>query len=370
MLAAAVAGARRPLGTLRAVLRALRLAPSLRELPRWLAYAVQASVAASMLRDEREHVHTHFSAHLGLLLDAVRGPGMWSASVHGPAEFDGPKAWLLPLILRHATWVRTISAVGRAICLTRAPDGLATPVVVNRLGLMNVTNHANTSLRPRNGKPFRFVTVGRLSVEKGQRVLLAALKRARESGAELSLRCVGGGPLEEALRREAMALGLSPHVEFTGWLSPSQVSAHLADADAFVSSSFAEGIPLVLMEAMAAGLPCIATSVGGVAELVVHGESGLLVAPADDLRLAESMITLAGDAVLRARLVAGGHARLAADFDLRRNVAELAHAFARRLAPDWLSDPGDARQGDSVRRRDAASSSSGRVVLALHGGEE
>lgn len=330
--AAAALGAiaRRPLGFARAAALALRLAPSWSAVPRWLVYAAQATVVAGMAR-EGDPVHAHFCLHMAVLLDAVRGGhAPWSMSVHGPAEFDGPKAYLLPEVLRRATWVRTISALGRALCLLRAEGGRVPPVVVNRLGLP-LPNGVRLGVRRPVTGAFRFVTVGRLSVEKGQDVLLRALRLAIDDGAELTLRFVGGGPAEPTLRALATALRLDARVEFAGWVEPAHITDELAEADGFVSASFAEGIPLVLMEAMVAGLPCIATSVGGVAELVVHGETGLMVPPADEHRLAAAMRTLAGDPALATRLREGGAARVAAEYDLTRNVAALAALHAAHL---------------------------------------
>nr|MCU0636841.1 glycosyltransferase [Gemmatimonadaceae bacterium] len=318
--AGVVAMVRRPLGALRAFVRATALAPAMRELPRWWGHAVQAAITADMLVRRDTHVHAHFCMHLAVLLDAVRGDAGWSMSVHGPAEFDGPKAFLLPTVLARATWVRTISAIGRAICLMRAPEGTTPTVIVNRLGLVAGSVPSRAVAPPRApGATVRLVTVGRLSVEKGLGVLLEAVRLTVDGGVDVSLRLIGGGPEEAALRRLAASLGLASRVDFAGWIQPSAIPDELARADVFVSSSFAEGIPLVLMEAMTVGVPCVATSVGGVAELVVHGETGLLVPPADASALASAIRTLAADPVLAGRLVLLARERLARDFDLTRN---------------------------------------------------
>ena len=325
---AAAAALRRPVAAARVLVEAVRRAPSAGAIPAWIAYALEALVINTMV-PRGEHVHLHFCMQVGVLLDGLR-PGGWSLTVHGPAEFDGAQAHVLGPAVRRAALVRTISAFGRAMCLLRAPDVDPERVVVNRLGLF-LDEVPPPPPRAPSEMP-TFVTVGRLSVEKGQDLLLRAFAAACARGMAARLVIVGGGPIEGALRERARRLGLDDRVTFTGWIRPDQVPDHVARADAFVSASFAEGIPLVLMEAMSQGIPCIATAVGGVPELIRDGETGLLVAAGDEEGLTAAFERMAGDGALRTALAERGRRAVSADYNLARNIDGLGALLAPRCA--------------------------------------
>ena len=185
---------------------------------------------------------------------------------------------------------------------------------------------------PRDGHHLAFV--GRLDAVKGVPLLLEALAAARESLPDLCLTLVGDGPDREALLDQARALDLSEAVEFAGYLSQTEVAALLAYADCLVLPSFAEGVPVVLMEAMAARLPVIATRVGGVSELVEDGVSGLLVPPGDVASLTQAI-----KQVMRSDRTAmgqAGRAAVEAGFDIGTEAARLAHLL--RAGPDLPHD--------------------------------
>src|SRR5207249_9842606 len=110
----------------------------------------------------------------------------------------------------------------------------------------------------------RIIIVGRLSPEKGHIVLLRALRIVSDSGVKAELEIVGDGPFEAAIRNDAALLGLSDRIHLLGELRPDQVSHRLANADIFCMASFAEGIPVSMMEAMAVGVPVVTSWVGGI----------------------------------------------------------------------------------------------------------
>lgn len=130
-------------------------------------------------------------------------------------------------------------------------------------------------------------TVGRLVPTKGQSCLIRAFAEVKKSMPASELVIVGDGSLKEALCREAGRAGLEKHVHFLGFRP--DVERILKAMDVFVMPSVAEGMPGALLEAMAAGLPCIATSVGGIPEVLGHGRFGALVPPENENALAESM---------------------------------------------------------------------------------
>jgi glycosyltransferase involved in cell wall biosynthesis len=166
-------------------------------------------------------------------------------------------------------------------------------------------------------------TVARLVPEKGQQRLLEAFARLRQEHPRARLVIAGDGPLRPQLAAEARRLAVDPAVSFLGFQE--QVPQVLAGLDIFALSSLTEGIPLALLEAMGSGLPVVATAVGGVPEVVVDGESGLLVPPDDAAALALALSRLARDAGLRERLGAAARRRVLERFSL----SAAARAYAR-----------------------------------------
>ena len=178
----------------------------------------------------------------------------------------------------------------------------------------------------------RLVCTGRLVPEKGQRILLQAVAMLRARGVHIGATLIGTGPEEPGLRGLVQHEGLQALVQFTGALSHAETLKHVQTADLFVLPSFAEGIPVALMEAMAFAVPCISTSVAGIPELIESGRDGILVAPANVAALADAIASLAGDPALRKYLGSGGRERIKRDYNLPRNQALLAACFAERLS--------------------------------------
>lgn len=170
------------------------------------------------------------------------------------------------------------------------------------------------------------VLVARLCPEKDVPTLLQATALAVRARSDFRLRIAGDGPCLPELRRLAAALDLGAHVEFLGMIS--DVPALLAKARLLVLSSVSEGVSLTLLEAMARGLPVVATRVGGTPEVVADGATGLLVPPRDASALAEALLQLHGD-VDRCRLLgAAGRSRVEESFDVRRMVARYERLYA------------------------------------------
>ena len=144
---------------------------------------------------------------------------------------------------------------------------------------------------------------------------------------------VGDGAERPRITARAAELGLGSSVRFAGYLTQDQVAGELAQADIFALPSFAEGVPVVLMEAMATGLPVIATRIAGIGELVEEGQSGFLVPPGDVDTLADRLCALLDDADRRAAMGQAGRARVVEDFDIDAEAARLDRLFEGDL-PD------------------------------------
>jgi len=204
-------------------------------------------------------------------------------------------------------------------------------LVVSRLGVDPLL----FSPPARNAAPetVEILCVGRLTPAKGQHLLIDAVERLARQSRPVRLRLVGSGPDESSLREHASHTEFPQSVIFEGAVNQDRIRSLYAAADIFCLPSFAEGVPVVLMEAMAMGIPCVTTHITGIPELIRNGIDGLLVAPSDLDALVEALAALMDDPALRERLAGSGRARILAHYDLRRNVAELASHFADRVKP-------------------------------------
>lgn len=163
--------------------------------------------------------------------------------------------------------------------------------------------------------------VGRLSEEKGMDILIDAMPRILREFPSLTLVIAGDGPLKEALYRKTCNRGVDARVRFLGYRR--DIERLLTGLDLLVMPSWTEGFPLVLLEAMAAGVPVVATKVGGIPEIVTDGREGVLVPPGDSLRLADRVITLMRDSSLREKMAGEGRKRVLQRFSLGRMLQEL-----------------------------------------------
>lgn len=173
------------------------------------------------------------------------------------------------------------------------------------------------------GRPVRFVFVGWLVAEKGLRELVAACEGLRDQGLAFHLTIVGGGTLEDELRRKIDADGLMESVSLTGWVDPADVAGHVDGADVFVLPTYLEGFPNALVEAFALGLPAISTPVGAIPDSLVDGENGFLVAPRDAGQLQQAMARYIRDPDLVARHSAGALETVRDKHDFHTNCARL-----------------------------------------------
>lgn len=319
--AAFAAAPRRYLSTLGLALRSA--APGLRGFALQLAYFAEAAVLAGHLRRERvRHLHNHFgdsSCTVAMLAAGLAGLP-FSVTIHGPAEFFALEKWRLDIKIARAAFVACISHFCRSQLMLISPPEQWDKLHVVRCGVLPERYGRDPAAGPGNG---RIVFVGRLAAAKGVPVLLDAFRTVRASHPEATLTLVGDGPERPAIEARIAALGLSEAVEITGFLSQAEVAGRLARSDVFVLPSFAEGLPVVLMEAMASGLPVVATRIAGVAELVEDGISGLLVPPGDADSLAAGLSALLCDPGRRAAMGRHGRGRVEAAFDVRAEAARL-----------------------------------------------
>jgi glycosyltransferase involved in cell wall biosynthesis len=180
--------------------------------------------------------------------------------------------------------------------------------------------------------PFQIACVGQLAPVKGQHMLLAAVELLAREGRRVLLRIAGDGPDRASLEQDIAGRNLARHVVMEGFLNQDKLRELYAECDALVLPSFAEGIPVVLMEAMAMEIPCVATWITGIPEIIRHETDGLLAPPGDADALARAIARLMDDSALRRRLGQQGRLRILEKFDLHRNTEHLAEIFRRRIS--------------------------------------
>lgn len=293
-----------------------------------LAYVLEAAIIGRWMRQrELMQLHVHFGnagATVGLLVKRLTGCHV-SYTIHGPDEFDDVGGQHLPLKMQEATQVVCISQFAKGQLMRISDPAHWSKLRVCRLGV-DPAQFTYTDRATRSG-PLQLLCVGRLTPAKGQTLLVQACARLRDMRFEFSLTLVGDGPDRARLARLIAELGLQQHVQMTGALNQQEVRAHLARADVFVLPSLAEGIPVVLMEAMSSGVPCVSTPVNGIPELIEHERSGLLALPGCVESLTLQLSRLIRHAELRTSLAAAARTKVLADFDLDRNVGRLSQLF-------------------------------------------
>lgn len=312
-----------------------------------LFYMAEALLVGDwMAQNSLTHLHVHFGgpvATVGMLTSqAWQVP--WSVTLHGPDEFFDQDAFYLRQKIESASFILCISDFCKSQVLRVAPA-----VPTNRLEIVRLGVDCE-SLRPAESDveasveggfreqtsvsstaPFHIVCTGRMVAAKGHRVLVEALAALVADGMPFSCTLIGDGPERPDLEQECRRLGIERNVRFLGALAHAPALAEVATADVFVLASFAEGLPVALMEAMALGVPCISTTIAAIPEMIHDRKNGLLVPPANVEALRNALVSLGADRALRQEL--GKQARLTveSEYNLARNLDRLASVWSRRL---------------------------------------
>ncbi len=283
------------------------------------------------------HAHTTFffsSLVAAALAKLLRRPLV--TTLHVGALDAMPLAQRLPVLAYERSLGRAVvSASDRVICVSQAVADYAPRLGAKRERTVVQLNAVDCDAfhptdAPREGAP-RLVFVGRLIQNKGPQFLIEALPHvfARHPGATLWV--VGDGPLRASLEARCRELGIAERVQFLG--TRSDVADLMRDCDVFVRPSLMEGLPLTVLEAMATGLPAVATPVGGTAEVLQDGVTGLLVPPRDVVGLETALDRLLADDGLRRRMGAAARRQVETDFGWGRIVRDTLHLYEDLLAP-------------------------------------
>jgi colanic acid/amylovoran biosynthesis glycosyltransferase len=297
-------------------------------------YWTEAQLLVNALAEKRiGHVHAHFAnaggevaAIAAWLLDAT-----FSLTLHGHSDLEQTHPRRLAALATEASFVVCVSDAMREAAAARVPESRNKLHVV-RCGL----DDADLQPAPRAAAPgantrLRLLHVGRLSPEKDQALLLDAFADALARGLDAELRVVGDGPERGALAKRLGARGLAGKAALVGPLAGAALTAEYAAADVFAMSSRMEGLPVVLMEAFAQGVPCIAPAVGGIPELITDA-NGWLFPAGDRAALTSCLLAAARERASLAARGAAGRAAVLAAHDQRRNAEALRALIAPHLA--------------------------------------
>lgn len=325
LIGAQIAGLKTPGRYLGTLARAFGLrGPGLVSAAYQIIYFLEATVLARHLRSEGiTHLHGHFAqaSSTVAMLAARLADIPFSFTLHGPADFTDPKLWRLDAKIAAAEFVACISHYCRSQGMLVSPVDDWPKLKIIHCGV-EPARYAGTTAR---GKEILFV--GRLAAAKGVPVLIEAMAQIRAAHPEAHLTLIGDGPERGLLEERVRQLGLAEAVTFAGYRSQEEVAEALERAALFALPSFAEGVPVVLMEAMAARRPVVATRITGIPELVEDGVSGRIVAPGEAGPLARAISEILADPDMAARMGAAGRAKVEAEFDIRREAGKLARLF-------------------------------------------
>jgi glycosyltransferase involved in cell wall biosynthesis len=310
---------------------------------RCFGHAVQVAAAVlDMQRADRppSHIHAHFAhdpALVALLVHRLTGlPYSLTAHARDLYQIPGPS---LAARTAYATAIVTCCAVNAEYIDATVPAQQRAPVHVLHHGLE--LDRFVPSQSPARSTPPVLLSIGRLVPKKGFDVLFEALARLKRDGIPFQLRLYGDGPLRAELTAQCTELGIEQNVQMLGECSREQVRDALADADVFVLTPRVtpdgdrDGIPNVLVEAMACGLPVATTSAGGVTELVQHRVNGLVSEPGDVPGIASHLHELLNNPKLRQDLATAARRTVEADYDVNTAAAALERLFGHATAaPD------------------------------------
>ena len=331
LVAALVLLVSRPVLTLHAIAAAARLSgPGLRAKVRHMAYWLEAAWLIRRLdRLSVEHLHAHFGTNPAAVATIVRAWGgpPFSFTVHGPDEFDAPIALSLRHKIQAANFVAAISSYGRSQLMRWSAPAHWSKIEVVRCGVGH--DFLDARAKPVPAKSTEFICVARLSAQKGLPLLIAACERLRAKGEKFSLTIIGDGEMREELEAEIARRKLGDVVTLAGIRTSAEIRANIEGSRAFVLPSFAEGLPVVIMEALALGRPVIATAVAGIPELVDNSCGWLIPAGSEDALVKAMEAALRAPAKELSAKGSAGRRRVRKFHDAAENGRLLVEAIAR-----------------------------------------
>ncbi len=311
-----------------------------------LFYFVEAVVLWNECRRrEVRHIHVHIAnaaADVAMMAVCIGTsvepelPWSWSFTMHGPTEFFDVNGSHLVEKLRSAQFVVCISDFARSQLMVYCPPEMWSKLHVIHVGIPieQFTDHRPGALRSHEDRTI--LLIGRQVPEKGHGVLLEAVALLLERGLEVKATLAGDGAARADFEGLAERLSIAARVSFPGAVGQDDICALYADASIFCLPSFAEGVPGVLMEAMAMETPVVSTRIAGISELIDDGHTGLLVAPGRADLLADALERLLRDPALRRAMGSAAREKVIREFNTETSAEQLHALFARELSGDHM----------------------------------
>jgi len=301
-------------------------------------YFLEAGIiTAHLRRNGVQHLHNHFansSCSVAMLTSVMSGIP-FSFTMHGPAVFFEAEKWRLDEKIARASFVSCISHFCRSQGMIFAAPEHWDKMHIVHCGVSPEKYGKDTAApQPGADDPVQLVFVGRLAAVKGVPVLLDALHRLKQKKANFTAVLVGDGDERQALEARIRDLGINDLIEITGYQSQGAVADYLSKSDIFVLPSFAEGVPVVLMEAMATGLPVVTTRIAGIPELVEDGVNGFIVPPGDAETLAGKLAELAENPAARGDMGQKGQKKVRHLYNIERESDWLLTIMRARYEGD------------------------------------
>ena len=326
---------RDPAAYLSALVSAMRTGTGVRSRSLQYVYFLEAVVfAVSARRRGATHIHVHHANNVAevarlacILARSEARPWTWSLAMHGSAEFWNVERFQLAAKVIASDLVACISDYTRSQLMALVPAEHWTKLHVIHMGVDPTRYPAlgdERRLRP-EGTPLRILFVGRIIEAKGLSLLVEAIARLHAAGEPVELRIVGAGPFQVQLEGDVVRRGLAAVVDFRGPLGQDDVLQEYAWADLFCLPSFVEGVPVVLMEAMATELPVVSTHVNGIPELVTSGSvGGILVRPGRVDHLADAFRAIGRDRELALAMGRAGRALVLEEYNSAIEASRLS----------------------------------------------
>lgn len=309
--------------------------PGLKGFLKQFAYFAEAGIIARhMQKHGVTHLHNHFgdqSATVAMLASQLSDIP-FSFTIHGPTELEDPYGWAMDKKIALSKFTVCISEYSRNFASKISDAQHDEKLFIIHCGVFPELYQAR-ELEPTTG--LKLVFVGRLDPVKGVPVLFDALEKVHQIRPDVTLEIVGGGTLKDMLEDRAKTI---PGITFHGYLSQDEVASKIEAADALVLPSYAEGLPVVYMEALASSRPAIATDVAGVSELIVDGETGLLIEPGDSEQLTNAILKMVENPEKRRAMGLAGRQRVTEEFNIREEAKRMKtlyiHGTASSKRPD------------------------------------
>lgn len=324
-----------PLGFLCGVWTCFKLCRwNLGELAYHFLYLAEALIIGKWMEEQkltRLHVHFGMAVSTVALLVSKVFPVKFSMTIHGPDEFYEVNINHLKEKIEDADFITCIGYYAQSQLMRLSDQNQWSKFEVAPLGI-NIDQFSPAPKR-RDPRIIEILSVGRLFPAKGHSILIKAFSELNQAKQQIRLTIVGTGPEMKNLEKQIADLGLTGKVTLTGQLNHPKVEKMYNEADIFVLSSFSEGIPIVLMEAMAKEIACVSTFVNGIPELIQHERDGILVAPSDVKSLTQALERLTADFHLREKYGAAGRKRVIEKYNINSNTERLTEILIKRMSP-------------------------------------